>query len=334
MPAEPAARPLGVVLTAGAGTRLRPLTPALPKSLVPLLNRPLIAYALDAMRDLGIDEVVVVVGGGDEATGRAALDIAPSDLHVSVAVQDEPRGPGDAVISAGKVLDGRPVVVLAVDAVLPGLDRAPLEAFMRSDAVAGLVLKAVDDPRSFGVAIVEEGRVTHLEEKPEQPRSNLALVGLWLLRPEAIERVRTRPVINAKGESDLTATVATFVDDGREVLGWEFPGDWLDGGTLEGLLQAQAALLPRLAPGALEAAAAAASLSSTALEGPVLLGADALVEGCRLDRTVVGAGAQLRNVVLRHALVVPGARLEGGDYQDVVVTADGQVVGPGAPSEG
>ena len=110
--------PLGVVLTAGLGTRLQPLTPATPKPLVPLLNRPLIAYALDLMRDLGLREVAVVVGPDDEATGTYARGHAPADFATTVAVQQEACWQGEAVAAVGAALKGRTVVVLAVDIIL------------------------------------------------------------------------------------------------------------------------------------------------------------------------------------------------------------------------
>ena len=238
--------PLGVVLTAGLGTRLRPLTPATPKPLVPLLNRPLIAYSLDVMRHLGLREVAVVTGPEDDQTRRYVANHAPPDVHVSIAVQLEPRGPGDAVAAVGDALDGRTVVVLAVDTVLTGIDPQLLDGFEASGAAAGLLLQAVADPRAFGVAVLDGDRVVDLEEKPERPRSDLALVGLWALAPAAVERVRTDPFINAKGESDLTATVAAMLAEGSDVRGWLLDGEWLDGGTLEGLLHAQSRLLARV----------------------------------------------------------------------------------------
>ena len=336
--------PLGVVLTAGLGTRLQPLTPATPKPLVPLLNRPLIAYALDLMRDLGLREVAVVVGPEDEATGTYARGHAPADFATTVAVQQEARGPGDAVASVGAALEGRTVVVLAVDTVLTGVDAGLLADFETSAASSGLLLKPVADPRSFGVAVLEGDRIVDLEEKPAEPRSNLALVGLWVLAPEAVERVRTNPYINAKGESDLTATVATMLAEGSEVRGWVLDGEWLDGGTLEGLLHAQSRLLPgSTAAGAAAidatdsklsgsiAAASDAVVTRSTVRGPALIGAGARIEGCNLDEVVVGAGAKLAGVELRRALVAPGASLQGGSYADVVVTPAGVACGPGAP---
>ena len=339
--------PLGVVLTAGLGTRLRPLTPATPKPLAPLLDRPLIAWALDLMAGLGVREAAVVAGPEDEATARWARERAPDGLAVSIAVQREPRGPGDAVAAVGDALGGRAVAVLAVDSVLTGADPGLLADFEASGADACLLLRPVEDPRAFGVAVLDGDRVTSLEEKPERPRSNLALVGLWLLAPSAVERVRTRPHVNAKGESDLTATVADLLAEGGDVRGRVHGGEWLDGGTLEGLLDAQARLLPTI--GTVEAsppagegnalsgvvrAAAGARVRRSRIEGPSLIGEGASVERCRVAASVVGAGAAVEDAELTRVLVAPGARLRGGRWTDVVVTAEGAIAGPGAPSSG
>ena len=336
--------PLGVVLTAGLGTRLRPLTPATPKPLVPLLNRPLIAYALDLIRDLGLREVAVVTSPDDDQTRGYVEGNAPPNLRVSTAVQREPRGPGDAVAAVGDPLEGRTVVVLAVDTVLTGVDPTLLDGFGVSGAAAGLLLHPVEDPRAFGVAVLDGDRVVDLEEKPERPRSDLALVGLWVLAPAAVERVRTDPYINARGESDLTATVAAMLAEGANVRGWLLDGEWLDGGTLAGLLHAQSRLLAR--PGAAGVAAdavvtsstlrdpvlvgAGAVVTSSTLRDPVLVGAGARVEASDLREVVVGDSATIEGVTLRRALVAPGATLRGGSYSDVVVTRAGEVCGPGA----
>ncbi len=334
--------PLGVILAGGQATRLRPLSPATPKPLVPLLNRPLLAHALELMSTFGVTDVAVVIGAGDEATARYLRAERPAGLSVSLATQTEPRGSADAVMSVGDALDGRAAVVLAVDTVLRGADGEALAAFVRSGAAAGLLLRAVDDPRSFGVAGLEGGRVVHLEEKPAHPRSNLALVGVWMLGPAAVERVRTRPVARPNGEADLTSTVAAMVAEGADVRGWTFDGDWLDGGTLDGLLHAQSVMLRDLPPappavsaselsGAVAAGGRAVVVRSR-LAGPVLLGDGVTVEDCRLGPdVVVGDGAMLRSVRLRRALIAPGARLESCDLADVVVAASGQIAGPGAP---
>ncbi len=331
-------RPLGVLLTGGLGTRLQPLTPALSKAMVPLLNRPLVAYGLELLASMGIDELVVVTGGGDSRTGPVALAAAPPGTTVTLAEQPQPLGPGDALASVGTQLDGRTVVVLAVDTVLRGGDLASqLEAFMQSDAVAWLPLHTTDRPQQMGIALLEGDRITALEEKPQQPRSNLACVGLWLLAPEAVERVRTNPVITPKGEHDLTGTIAALLNEGWPVGGRVFEGAWMDGGALGGLLAAQLELLTDLVAvpfestdSTIEGVAAAGSgtqVLRSQLRGPVLLGNGVRIENCVLGPGVVVAdGADLRDVHLERALVAPGATLRGIEQHDVVITTTGEIV--------
>ena len=330
-------QPLGVLLTAGLGTRLRPLTPDLPKSLVPLLNRPLVTYGLDLLAGMGLRELVVVVGGGDERTGPCALEHAPPGATLTLAEQPTPNGPGDAVACVGEALDDRVVVVLAVDTVLQGGDvRSQLDAFTTSNNVAWLPLARTDRPREMGIALLDGDRIVELEEKPQQPKSDLACVGLWLLAPEAIARIRTDPLINAKGESDLTGTIATMLAEGRPVGGREFTGRWLDGGSLAGLLNAQSVLLRDLPPVAfatpgsrtegLVMTESSVQVIGSELHGPVMLGKDARIEDCVLGPdVVVGEGAQLRGVRLQRAMVAPGAHAEGGEYHDIVITGKGVI---------
>jgi len=325
--------PLGVLLTGGMGTRLRPLTPTLPKSLVPLLNRPLVSYGLDLLAQMGLSELVVVVGGADPLTAQCALDNAPAGSTVTIAEQPTPKGSGDAVISVGDALDGRDVVVLAVDTVLRGADadlRAQLATWQASDCVAWLPLAVTDRPKEMGIAVVEHERVIALEEKPANPRSNLACVAVWMLRPLVIERLRTNPIINPKGESDLTATIAALLDEGASVGGAAFDGKWLDGGSLVGLLAAQSALLAELPAVAYSNGANSEgddkNIVRSQLQGSVLLGANVQLTDCVLGPdVVVGEGAHLTGVRLQRALVAPGATVEGGEYHDVVITPSGEI---------
>jgi glucose-1-phosphate thymidylyltransferase len=327
---SPSMLPLGVVLTGGLGTRLRPLTLELPKAMVPLLNRPLIAYTLDLLAGAGIEETVVVVGGDDERTGPAALAAAPPGLRLSVAVQSEPRGSGDALLAVGEALEGRPVVVVAVDTVLAGASLAPhVAAFAAGDEVARVVLHATDRPREMG--IVELGsdgeRIVHFEEKPAEPRSNLALVGVWMLAPPAVERLRSAPHVNAKGEVDLSGTLAVMVGEGAHLAGSVWEGEWLDGGSLAWLLHAQQRLLALHGAGA---PPASVRLVEAELGERVLLGEGAHVERSQLGPDVVlGDGAVIRDARLVRALVAPGAHLEGGVHEGVIVTPGGEIVAVG-----
>jgi glucose-1-phosphate thymidylyltransferase len=313
-------RPLGVILTGGRGTRLQPLTPTIPKALIPLLNRPLLAYSLDLCAAAGLSDVVVVVGGEHGGVERAAADLAPAGISVEIAVQAEPLGLGDAVTSAGAALDGRQVAVLAVDAVLTGDIRPTFEAFERSGADAGLTLHPTDRPTEMGIAVLEGDRIVHLEEKPRQPRSDLAAAGLWLLGPATVERLRTNPFIRpTDGEVDLTGTIGEMVNEGADVRGWRLPGEWLDTGTIASLLSTQARLLA-LTDGPVH------ELPGSEVSEPVMIGEGATIEDCELGpNVVVGDGVVLRSTRLQDAMVVAGARLEGVEHEGAVVTAGGEV---------
>jgi glucose-1-phosphate thymidylyltransferase len=296
-----------------------------------------VAYGLDLLAGIGLYDLVVVVGGSDSRTGPAALEHAPAGTTVTIGEQPAPNGPGDAVACVGDLLDDRAVVVLAVDTVLTGVDvRSQFEAFRGSDAVAWLPLARTDRPREMGIALLDGDRIVELEEKPQEPKSDLACVGLWMLSPEAVRRIRTNPLINGKGESDLTGTIAAMLVEGSHVGGREFAGQWLDGGSLSGLLKAQSALLRDLPPVAFAApggrseqrvmSESSVQVVDSDLHGPVMLGKDARIENCFLGPdVVVGEGAHLRGMRLRRALVIPGASAEGGEYQDVVITAKGEV---------
>lgn len=307
MPDLPPA-PLGVILTGGRATRLRPLSDGMPKSLIPLLNRPLIAYSMEMLRRAGITEVVIVVGGQDERTGPAAVEVAPPGMTVHVAMQAEPKGSGDALLSAGALLDGRPVVVAAVDTVLRGNEADPgslgeqVRAFLASGMDAWYVLHETDRPREMGIVVLDGERVLHLEEKPAEPRSNLALVGIWMVSSRAVERLRANPALSVRGEVELTGTLSVMHGEGYAMGGAEFRGEWLDTGTLASLLATQRALL----------------------DVPALVAPDATVEDCTLGpNVVVGAGARLRHCTLRDVLVAPGAVLEGIVASHEVITGDG-----------
>ncbi|MSQ42571.1 MAG: hypothetical protein EXR65_06030, partial [Dehalococcoidia bacterium] len=214
-------------------------------------------------------------------------------------------GSGDALTSVGEALEGRHVVVAAVDTILRGALRPHVDAFLASGAAAWFVLHETDRPREMGIAVLEGDRVVDLEEKPAAPRSHLALVGIWMLAPEVVSEMRRAPLRSPRGEVELSGTLSVMHRQGRRMGGSVFAGEWLDAGTLAALIAAQGALLG---------------------DRDALVAPDAVVEDCRLGpNVVVGAGAVLRRVTLRHALVAPGAHLEDVEAAHVVVTGRGQV---------
>jgi glucose-1-phosphate thymidylyltransferase len=307
-----AERPIAVILTGGRATRLRPLSHELPKALVPVHNRPLIAYALERLGETGIEEVFVVVMPGDDRTEATAREHAPAGMKIDVHVQAEPQGPGHALAQVPHHhLRDRHVSVIAADALLHGGDlRGHFDSWVNEAVDAWLPLAPTPTPHMMGIAQLEGERIIEFIEKPENPKGNLASPAWWLLGPAAVHRVLDNPVINRKGELEISGTLTAMIEEGHTVGGREFNGEWLDTGTLSALLAAQARLFED-------------SGSS------VLVAPDAVVEDCELGpNVVVGAGCELRHVKLSNALVAAGARLENFEGHNVVVTPSGIVGRP------
>ena len=304
-----AERPIAVILTGGKATRLRPLSYELPKALVPVLNRPLISYALERLGETGVEDVWIVVMPGDDRTEVASRESAPAGMTINVAVQPVPNGPGDALAQVPHdQLRGRHVAVIAADALLYGGDlESQFNSWVAEPVDAWMPLAPTDTPQTMGIAQLDGERITEFIEKPEHPKGNLASPAWWLLGPGAVDRILDDPVTNAKGELEISGTLTALIEEGRPVGGRRFDGEWLDTGTLANLLATQARLLRDL-------------------EFSVLVAPDADIEACELGPdVVVGAGCRLRRVKLSNALVAPGASLEGVEDSGIVVTPSGEI---------
>lgn len=222
-----------VIPVAGLGTRLRPHTHTKPKPLVQVAGQPVLAYILDQLKELPVDEVIYIVGhlGGQiEEYVRSRGDFPSRFVE-----QKELRGQAHALHLAADAID-QPVLIIFVDTIV----KADLATLPNTDADGVLFVKYVDDPRRFGVAVVDDGRVSRLVEKPKEPVSNLAVVGVyylkdWQLFKRCLQEVIDRDIQTA-GEYYLADALQLMIDHGarletRDVDVWE------DCGTLDAILQ-------------------------------------------------------------------------------------------------
>ncbi len=232
----------GVILAAGAGSRLYPATRAVPKPLVPVLDKPMLFYPLSTVLAAGLSDITIVVAGRDHAAVSVLLgDGSRLGASFTYAVQEQPRGPADALRACAHLLDDEVFVVLS-DILIDGAGVLEVIASGR-DACRGCVVftKDVPDPRAFGVVESDaDGLVTNIEEKPCVPRTNRASVGLFMYDREIAPRIETLRM-SPRGELELTALSLTYVDEGRAVEA-VFGADtaWFDMGTPISILQAAA----------------------------------------------------------------------------------------------
>ncbi len=236
----------GVILAGGLGTRLAPCTNVTNKHLLPVYNKPMIYYPIQTLVDAGVTDILIICG--PEFSG-SFLNLLRSGkefgVNFSFEVQDEPLGIADGMRLAEEFVDGEKFAAILGDNIYEDNFRPVFEKFMNSDEGAHLFLKEVQDAERFGVAEVSGDKIVGIEEKPSQPKSNLAVTGLYLLDANAFEHIRNlKP--SERGQLEITDVNNKYVESSN--LGYtKLTGFWSDAGTHESLLQASILIRDKLA---------------------------------------------------------------------------------------
>ncbi len=290
----------GLILSGGAGTRLRPITHTSAKQLVPVANKPVLFYGIEALVEAGVTDIGIIIAPetGDEIRA-AAGDGSAFGAEITYIVQDKPAGLAHAVLTAKDFIGDSSFVMYLGDNLLRDGLRGLVATFEKDEPDALILLTPVDDPSSYGVAELDGERIVRLIEKPKDPPSNLALVGVYLFSPlifpaaEALEP-------SWRGEYEITEAIQGLIDDGRKVQSEVVRGWWKDTGQLADMLEANRLVLEEI---------------DTRIEGEV-------DEGSRVEgRVVLEPGASLvRSVVRGPAVIGAGAKIEDayiGPYTSV-----------------
>ena len=295
----------GLILSGGAGTRLRPITHTSAKQLVPVANKPILFYGLEAMREAGIREVGIIVGDTHAEVEAAVGDGSRFGLRITFIRQRAPLGLAHAVLVAEEYLRDEPFVMylgdnLLKDGIVPFVRR-----FEESAPDALILLQKVSDPQSYGVAEIEGDTVVRLVEKPKEPKSDLALVGVYLFTAAVFESAKAITP-SARNELEITDAIQHMVDRGLRVEPHVVTGWWKDTGRLEDMLEANRLILSTLA------ADVRGTLEDSSIEGPVAVG-----EGSTLTRcTVRGPAVIGRDCRLTDAFVGPYTSISDGAVID------------------
>jgi glucose-1-phosphate thymidylyltransferase len=286
----------GLILSGGKGTRLRPITHTSAKQLVPVANKPVLFYGIEAMAAAGVDEVgIIIAPETGEEIKQAAGDGSRFGVKIEYIVQDEPLGLAHAVLTAEPFLGDSAFVMYLGDNLLQGGISDLVAAFREHGPDALILLTPVPDPENFGVAELaggapgEVGRVVKLVEKPSEPATDLALVGVYMFTPSIHDAARAIEP-SGRGELEITDAIQYLVDGGRRVEPHIVRGWWKDTGRLDDMLEANRLILDNLTE------SVQGELLDSQVDGRVVI-----EEGARLERTtvrgpaIVGAGAQLRD---------------------------------------
>jgi glucose-1-phosphate thymidylyltransferase len=285
----------GLILSGGKGTRLRPLTYTSAKQLVPVANKPVLFYGIEAIAEAGIRDIGIVVGDTHAEIRAAVGDGSRWGVRVEYIEQDAPRGLAHAVkISRGYIGDEPFVMYLGDNLLNKGITQF-VRDFESQKPAAQILLTRVPDPQMFGVAQLENGKVVRLVEKPKEPIGDLALVGVYMFGPDVFESVnRIKP--SFRNELEITDAIQDLIDRGLVVRPYIVDGWWKDTGKLEDMLEANRLILETFQQ-RLEGTVD----DQSRIEGKVVVEAGAVIE-----RSVIRGPAIIgRNARIIHAYVGP-----------------------------
>jgi glucose-1-phosphate thymidylyltransferase len=311
----------GLILSGGKGTRLRPITHTSAKQLVPVANKPVLFYGLEALAQAGIRDIGIVVGDTQAEIRAAVGDGSTWGVRVTYIEQDAPRGLAHAVLISESFLGDDPFVMYLGDNLLKHSIAQFVQEFEREKPAAQILLARVPDPQMFGVAELQGGRVVRLVEKPKKPTSDLALVGVYMFGKAVFESVkRIKP--SARNELEITEAIQDLIDRGLEVRPHIVDGWWKDTGKLEDLLEANRLILDtieRRIDGTVDAESRVegkvvvergATIERSVVRGPVIIGADARVSGAYIGPfTSIGNSVELKDTEIEHSIVLEGAKI-------------------------
>jgi glucose-1-phosphate thymidylyltransferase len=315
----------GLILSGGRGTRLRPITHTSAKQLVPVANKPVLFYGIEAIAAAGIDDIGIVIAPDTGEEIRSAVgDGSRFGVRITYIVQAEPAGLAHAVLTAGEFLGSDPFVMYLGDNLLQGGITELVERFRVSEPDALILLTAVPDPEHYGVAELAGDRVLRLVEKPSEPRSDLALVGVYMFTQSVHAAVRAiKP--SARGELEITDAIQYLVDADLRIESHIVRGWWKDTGRLEDMLEANRLVLDAIesrCEGELIASQldgrvvveSGARLERSTVRGPAIIGANAvLVDSYVGPYSAIGEDCNLAAAEVENSILLAGCSVQGLD---------------------
>ncbi len=313
-----------LVLAGGSGSRLRPITHTSAKQLLPVANKPVLFYGLEALRDAGITEAGIVVGDTAPAIQAAVGDGSAFGLDVTYIRQEAPLGLAHTVLVAREYLGDDDFVMYLGDNFIVGGITSLVDEFRLNHPDAQIMLTRVPDPRQFGVAELNEvGEVVSLVEKPQQPKSDLALVGVYIFTAAVHDAVQALTP-SWRNELEITEAIQWLIDNGRKVLSTTITGYWKDTGNVADMLEVNRLVLEGIdsrAEGVVDTASeligrvvieAEAEVTASRIVGPVIVGKGSRISGSYVGPfTSVARDCVIADSEVEYSILLRGASVRG-----------------------
>jgi glucose-1-phosphate thymidylyltransferase len=305
-----------VIPVAGIGKRLRPHTFTIPKALLNVAGKPILGHIVDSLIDMGVREIIPIIGYKGDLI-REYLDGA-YDMPISYVVQEEQKGIAHAVSLTREFADDSELIIILGDTII--------KTDFRKIPTAGeyvLGVREVQDPSRFGICEVDEGVITNIVEKPDKPKSNLALIGLYYFKNSGALFEACRSVIEdgimTKGEYQITDALGLMIKNGTRFMPYHIDG-WFDCGKVETLLETNRTLLDEMEPndgreGSIIIQPCFIAKNSTvtnSIIGPyVTIAEKSEIRNCIIENSILNEGSMLENVILRESVVGAYAEVTG-----------------------
>ena len=238
----------GILLHGGHGTRLRPLTHTGPKQLLPIANKPMSEFCLESMKDAGVSEIAIIIGGiGLEKVKEYYEDGSKFGLKITYVEQDFPKGIAHAISLCEKFIGNEKFLVFLGDNIIQKSIRDFAIGFQNGESSASILLCEVDNPSRFGIADIQDGKIVKIIEKPKNPPTNLAVTGIYFLNPKIFGIIsRLKP--SCRNEYEITDALDMLLNEEHEITYHIITDYWKDTGTPEDIINANGAILQKLEP--------------------------------------------------------------------------------------
>jgi len=319
----------GIILHGGHGTRLRPLTHTGPKQLLPIANKPMSQYCIESIRDAGVTDIAIIIGGlGSNKVRECYGNGEKFNVNITYIEQDEPRGIAHAIRLCKEFVNNEKFLVFLGDNIIQKSITDSVENFIKSDYDATVLLCEVDNPSRFGIADVENEKIVKITEKPKKPTSNLAVTGIYLLTPLIFEVIdNLKP--SWRNELEITDALDNLLKQ-NDNIGYETITDyWKDTGTPEDILNANRQVLEHIcgtADAVFESNRHDKVSLDLALRRPCIIG-----KNCEIDESAsIGPNVSIgdntiisSDVVIENSIIMSDCKIDGGlNIKDSIISAN------------
>ena len=305
----------GIILHGGHGTRLRPLTHTGPKQLLPIANKPMSQYCVEAIRDCNITEIAIIIGGvGSEKVKEYYGDGKKFGVNITYIKQDEPRGIAHAIKLCRDFINNEKFLVFLGDNIIQKTILELKENFDTSDFDATVLLCEVDNPSRFGIADIKNSKITKIMEKPKNPPTNFAVTGIYFLSPKIFDIIdELKPSL--RNEYEITDALQMLLEKNNNI-NYEIITDyWKDTGTPNDIINANAQILKNISKKNFIADESTSVETNSSIIMPSIIG-----KNCKIGKDVeIGPYASIgnntvvsSNVVIKNSIIMSNCKIEGG----------------------